>query len=160
MTPSPSTLPTPDSLISDANTPEPMHSLNHSYICMKILRQLFQNDAVEAYPELTLDIGKGLTPDISVYPAAQLQPNLLHDRSKVDQLPLLAIEVISASQNIQDLLEKAQQLVQAGVAVVWTIEPYGQSIFVTTAAGNHLFHREIITSEQISVDFTQIFPEV
>jgi len=32
--------------------------------------------------------------------------------------------------------------------------------FVTTAAENHLFHREIITSEQISVDFTQIFPEV
>lgn len=118
MTLLPSTLPTPDPLISDANTPEPMLSLNHSYICMKILRQLFQNNAVEAYPKLTLDIDKGLTPDISVYPAAQLQPDLLCDRSKVDQMPVLAIEVISASQNIQDLLEKAQQLVQAGVAVV------------------------------------------
>ncbi|MGA1263614.1 MAG: Uma2 family endonuclease, partial [Prochlorothrix sp.] len=88
-----------------------------------------------------------------------LQPDFLNDRSKVEQMPILAIEVISASQNIQDLLEKAQQLINAGVKVVWTIEPYGQSIFVTTAAGNKLFHRENITSEQISVDFTQIFPE-
>jgi hypothetical protein len=33
-----------------------MPSLNHSYICSKILRQLFANEKIEALTELTLDI--------------------------------------------------------------------------------------------------------
>jgi hypothetical protein len=44
-------------------------SLNHSYICSQISRQLFSNEKVEAFTKLTLDIDKGLTPDICVYPA-------------------------------------------------------------------------------------------
>jgi Uma2 family endonuclease len=43
-------------------------------------------------------------------------------------MPVLAIEVISSSQNIQDLLEKAELLVKNEVKAVWTIEPYSRSI--------------------------------
>ena len=54
---------------------EEMPSLNHSYICLQILRQLLQNEKVEPLPELTLDIANGLTPDISIFPKEQIQPN-------------------------------------------------------------------------------------
>lgn len=33
---------------------EEMSLLNHSYICLQILHQLFQNEKVEPVPELTL----------------------------------------------------------------------------------------------------------
>ena len=46
---------------------EEMPSLNHSYICAQVMRQLLQDDAIQPLPELTLDIDNRLTPDISVF---------------------------------------------------------------------------------------------
>lgn len=136
---------------------ETMPSLNHSYICLQITRQLLLNDAIEPLPELTLDIANGLTPDISVFPKDQIQPNFFHDVIKFKESPLLAIEVISASQTIQEMLAKALLLVQGGVKSVWTVEPHSQSVFVTTATKEALFHREVVESEGIKVDFAKVF---
>ena len=136
---------------------EEMPSLNHSYICLQILRQLLQNEKVEPLPELTLDIANGLTPDISIFPKEQIHPNFFRDVSKFQQMPVLAIEVISSSQTIEELLEKAAQLIQAGVKVVWTIEPYSRSVFVTTSSEEKLFHDGIVENEEIQVDFAKVF---
>ncbi len=136
---------------------EKMPSLNHSYICLQILRQLLQNEKVEPLPELTLDIANGLTQDISIFPKEQIHPNFFHDVSKFQQMPVLAIEVISSSQTIEELLEKAAQLIQAGVKVVWTIEPHSRSVFVTTSSEEKLFHDGIVENEEIQVDFTKVF---
>ena len=38
------------------NRSEPMPSVNHSYLCLRLLKQLLPNDKVEPFPELTLDI--------------------------------------------------------------------------------------------------------
>lgn len=134
-----------------------MPSFNHSYICAEIIEQLTVNKTFKALPELTLDIGNGLTPDISVYPRDQIKPNFLRDFPKYPEMPILAIEVISASQNIQDLLEKAELLVQNGVRAVWTIEPFSGSIFVTTKNSEEIFHNQEVESEGIKVDFKKIF---
>lgn len=134
-----------------------MPSFNHSYICKEILRQLFENEKIDALPELTLDVEKGITPDISVYSTEKLKPNFLQDVVRYPEMPTLAIEVISASQNIQDLLEKARKLVGFGIKAVWTIEPFGQTIFVTTKGGEKIVHNQEIESEGIKVDFRKIF---
>lgn len=134
-----------------------MPSFNHSYICKEVLRQLFQDESVDAFPELTLDIDKGITPDICVYKSGAIKPNFLRDYAKYPQMPILAIEVISASQNIQTLLEKAEMLIENGVKSVWTIEPFGQAIFVTTDKGEEIFHNQEVESEGIKVDFKKIF---
>ena len=136
---------------------EEMPSLNHSYICLQILRQLLQNERVEPLPELTLDIANGLTPDISIFPKEQIHPNFFRDVSKFQQMPVLAIEVISSSQTIEELLEKAVQLIQAGVKAVWTIEPHSRSVFVTTSSEEKLFHDGIVENEEIQVDFAKVF---
>ena len=136
---------------------EEMPSLNHSYICLQILRQLVQNERVEPLPELTLDIANGLTPDISIFPKEQIHPNFFRDVSKFQQMPVLAIEVISSSQTIEELLGKAAQLIQAGVKAVWTIEPHSRSIFVTTSSEEKLFHDRIVENEEIQVDFAKVF---
>ena len=136
---------------------EEMPSLNHSYVCLQILRQLLQNEKVEPLPELTLDIANGLTPDISIFPKEQIHPNFFRDVPKFQQMPVLSIEVISSSQTIEELLEKAAQLIQAGVKVVWTIEPHSRSVFVTTSSEEKLFHDGIVENEEIQVDFAKVF---
>ncbi len=134
-----------------------MPSFNHSFICAEIIEQLSENKTFKALPELTLDIGNGLTPDVSIYLRDQIKPNFLRDFPKYSEMPIVAIEVISASQNIQELLEKAQLLVTNGVKAVWTIEPYTNSIFVTTKEGEEIFHNQEIESEGIKVNFRKIF---
>jgi Uma2 family endonuclease len=95
--------------LSETETEEcEMPSFNHSFICNRLLQQLFTNDQIEALPELTLNIEKDITPDISIYPKEKVAPDFLNDYAKYPDLPILAIEIISASQNIQDLLEKSK----------------------------------------------------
>ena len=76
---------------------------------------------------------------------------------KFPTIPTLAIEVISPSQTIQAMLDKARLFVRAGVKVVWTVEPYSRSVFVTTPALEQVFHNEPVESEGIRIDFTDIF---
>ena len=134
-----------------------MPSLNHSYICAQLMRQLLQDENIQPLPELTLDIENGLTPDISIFPKDQIYPDFFEDTFKVKQLPILAIEVISPSQSIQAILEKAELLVKAGVRTVWVVEPYGRSLFIISNEGKQLFHEETVESEGIKVNFAKVF---
>ena len=146
-----------EEIIAEQAEEREMPSLNHSFICSDIIEQLYENKQIKALPELTLDIGNGITPDISVYPREQIKPNFSRDITKFTEMPILAIEVISASQNIQDLLIKADTLVEKGVKTVWTIEPFTNTIFVTTKNGEEKFTNQTIESEGIKVDFKKIF---
>ncbi len=131
---------------------------NHSYICLEIITQILPDKKFKPLPELTLDIGNGITPDISVYPIELApKPDFFSDITRYEIMPHLAIEIISPSQDIQDLLSKARMLVQSGVKSVWTIEPFSQTIFVTNESGTKLFHNTTVESEGIIVDFQKIF---
>jgi Uma2 family endonuclease len=139
------------------NQEQEMPSLNHSYICAQIMRQLLRDESLQPLPELTLDIENGLTPDISVFKKEKIKPNFFEDILRMKELPFLAVEVISSSQNIQELLEKAKVLVRAGIKTVWTVEPYGRSIFIVSDNEQKLFHEEIVESDGVSVDFKKVF---
>ena len=146
-----------EEVIEEQSEEKEMPSFNHSYICKEILRQLFQYENVDAFPELTLDIENGIIPDISIYLRQEVKPDFFRDYAKYPEIPVLAVEVISASQNIQTLLEKAETLIKNGVKVVWTIEPFSRTVFVTTDKGEEIFHNQIVESEGIKVDFKKIF---
>ncbi len=146
-----------EEIVEEQTEQREVPSFNHSFICADIIEQISENKIFKALPELTLDIGNGLTPDVSIYVRNQIKPNFLRDFPKYPEMPLVAIEVISASQNIQDLLEKAKLLVTNGVKAVWTIEPFSNSIFVTTKDGEEIFHNQEVESEGIKVDFRKIF---
>ncbi len=141
----------------DHDQADAMPSLNHSYICAQILRQLLNSEDVQALPELTLEVANGLTPGISVFPKEQVNPNFFVDVLRFQQLPMLAIDIISPSQSVQAVLEKARLLVESGIAAVWTVEPYGRSVFVSTKDGERLFHEEAVESQGIRVDFAAVF---
>ncbi len=134
-----------------------MPSFNHSYLCWQISQQLSQNEAIVPLPELTLNIENGIIPDISVFPKELVKPDFLRDIPKFSEMPIIAIEVISVSQNIQDLLEKARTLTKHGIKAVWTIEPFTNTVFVTTNDEEKRFHNQEVESEGIKVDFRKIF---
>jgi Uma2 family endonuclease len=95
----------------------------------------------------TSDLANRFTPDYFCRPTY----------AKYPEMPLLAIEIISATQNIQDLLEKAETLIAHGIQTVWTIEPFTNTIFVTTASGVQKFPSQELESNGIKVDFKKIF---
>lgn len=158
-----------ETAVADANAPVPlidrteregkMPSLNHSYVCLQLIKQLIANEDIEPLPELTLDIGNGVTPDISVFPKTKIKPHSFRDIPRFQERPILAIEIVSSSQTIQEMLQKANQLISAGVKVVWTVEPYSKTVFVTTTEGETLFHEQVIESAGVGVDFAKIFPQ-
>jgi hypothetical protein len=65
-------------------------SLNHSYLCLKILEILLQNNKILPLPELTLGIANGITPDISVFWKQTIQPNFFQDVARFPERPILA----------------------------------------------------------------------
>jgi hypothetical protein len=142
---------------SEAITNQSMPSLNHSFLCLKILQSLLQNESILPLPELTLESANGLTPDISVFLKGTINPNFFEDVTRFPEKPLLAIKIISASQTIQEMLNKAKLLVREGVKTVWTVEPFSQTVFVTTQTGDSRFHQEIVCCGDIEVNFSKIF---
>lgn len=140
-----------------ANQESDTPSLNHSYVCAQVMKQLLQDPELQPLPALRLEIGQGLTPAISVFPKTQVQPNFFEDMLHSQQLPLLAIDIVSAGQRVQASLAKATLLLNAGIKIVWVVEPYGRSIFVLTEKTKTLFHAEPVASCGICVDFAQVF---
>lgn len=136
---------------------EEMPTFNHSNICVEIIEQILEDKRFKPLPELTLDVENGLTPDISVYPREKAKPNFQRDITKYPEMPILAIEIASPSQNLQTLFEKAETLVKNGVRAVWTVEPFTNSIVVTTKEGVKRFQNQEVESEGIKVDFKRIF---
>jgi Uma2 family endonuclease len=136
-----------------------MPSLNHSYLCTQIMRQLLQYPELLPMTELTLAIENGLTPDISIYPVKQIHPDFFNDITRYEELPLFAIEVVSSSQTIQTLLQKAQKLVEAGISQVLTLEPYSRTVFITEKdKQNRLVHNGMVEIEgYCQIDFGKVF---
>jgi Uma2 family endonuclease len=144
-------------VIEQVEEVQEMPSLNHSIICADIAEQIYANKHVKALPELTLDIGNGITPDISVYERDKIKADFWKDITRYSEMPVLAIEVISQSQNIQDLLEKAEVLIKNGVKSVWTVEPFTRTVFVMDGKNKQILNNQEVESEGITVDFRQIF---
>lgn len=132
-------------------------SLNHSYICAQILRQLLQDKTLEPLPFVTLALGEGITPDISVFEEQEIVPNFFNDFTQIKTLPCLAIEVLSANQSLQIRMDRANRLIMNGVPIVWIVESWSKCVFEITQEGQQLFHQTLINSGGIAVDFAKVF---
>jgi Uma2 family endonuclease len=145
---------------ANANPEQDMPTLNHSNLCADIMEQIWEDRTFKPLPELTLDIGNGITPDISVYLRERMKPDYWHDVVKYPEMPLLAIEAVSPSQGVQGLVEKAETLLAHGVKAVWVVEPVTKSIVVVTPGGKKALHNQVVESEGVKVDFRRIFGDI
>ncbi len=135
-----------------------MPSINHSYLTKKLIYVIESNPSWEAWPELTLQLnGSEATPDISVFKAGVLQPNFQSDTIKCEKTPTIIIEIISPTQGIQKIVDKATELLQAGVPGVWLLEPFTNTLMAYDQQGLKRFREGKVSIQGITIDLTDIF---
>lgn len=79
-------------------------------------------DQYTIFSELTLELdGRELTPDLSVYPKTDI--DLVHDDVHATEPPLVTVEIGTPTQSIQDLIERIDFLLDAGVHSCWLVQP-------------------------------------
>ncbi|MEZ4864681.1 MAG: Uma2 family endonuclease [Caldilineaceae bacterium] len=127
---------------------DPMGSFNHGYVQMQLGALLAQAGDYTPVSELTLDISEieaqgidirqfglrskeEIKPDISVYPKRGLSRP--QDILKMNEMPLLAIEIVSPRQGLYELIGKFRVYFLLGVQSCWLIEPAINTVTVYAA---------------------------
>lgn len=107
-------------------------SKNHSITQARIGTLLQHDERFNVFSELSLELNEWkATPDLALYWYAAM--DWLHDEVRVTEPPLLAIEIVSPSQTLANLVEKAQQYLAHGVQSAWIVQPQLCLITVMTA---------------------------
>jgi len=97
-------------------------SLNHSCVQVALGAALFNLKQYSVFSELSLEIeGREYIPDICVYSKREI--NFVRDIVRMTEMPLLAIEILSPSQVIQELLDKIEIYLNAGLQSCWLVVP-------------------------------------
>ncbi|MDU9050466.1 MAG: Uma2 family endonuclease [Candidatus Electrothrix sp. Rat3] len=102
-------------------------SYNHSYLAYRIAKVLDQDEKYNLHIEMTLDIsGTDYIPDIVLYKKERI--DFLHDKVKADKPPLLLVEILSPKQAVNEITEKFEVYLQAGVQSCWLVIPPTKTI--------------------------------
>lgn len=109
---------------------KPMPSRNHSIVQLRLGAAFLAFSDFSVCSELTLELpdGSRLTPDLCAYPRLTL--DWLHDDIRMKQMPLLAVEILSPTQGIQDITDKIPLYFAHGVESVWFVNPPMQLIAI------------------------------
>jgi Uma2 family endonuclease len=120
---------------------------------------LFNTKQYSVYSELSIEIeGKEYQPDLCVYPQREL--DFTFDILRMKEVPLLAIEILSPTQLIQELVEKIQIYLNAGVQSCWLVMPVARSIMVFHDIKKPKTYIEQVIDDKlnISLPLSEIFP--
>ena len=103
---------------------KPMPSKNHSIIQSNLIVELTipYRDKFRLLSEVKLNMPPVDTvPDVAIYPLMEFDS--LHDETKMEEMPLGAIEIISPSQGDQELIDKISRYFDFGVKSCWLVQP-------------------------------------
>lgn len=116
-------------------------SRNHSFVQARITSLLSNDERFSVFVELSLDTRQidltqlglnaksELKPDVCIYPK-NVGFNEEIDELKMSEMPLLAIEIISPKQGINEILMKFKTYFALGVKSCWLVIPPLKSISV------------------------------
>ncbi len=104
-------------------------SYNHSYLAYRIAKAVDRDDKYNIHIELTLDIGgTDYISDIALY--EKLRIDFLHDKIKAEEPPILIVEILSATQAVNEITDKFEIYFQAGVQSCWLVIPPTKTIIL------------------------------
>lgn len=107
-------------------------SFFHSAIQINIGKKLAEIEKYRAFSELTIVInGTDYKPDICLYPYKKIDWEI--DAIRVEELPLLAVEIISPTQGTLELVEKTKIFLESGIKSCWLVTIHPQSVSVYSA---------------------------
>jgi len=105
-------------------------SYHHAYLSSHLIIALSRLKEYSIFSELTLQIdGKDYIPDICLYPKRQIK-FASGDILKMTEMPLLAIEVLSPTQGMLEIVDKFRIYFAAGIKSCWLIIPMAQSVVI------------------------------
>jgi Uma2 family endonuclease len=75
------------------------------------------------------------TPDSTVgvdviYVSAEVAARQTDDTTLIDGVPVLAVEILSPSDTVEEIDEKVDSYLTAGVALVWVLDPHDRTVTV------------------------------
>ena len=88
------------------------------------------------------------TPDSTVgvdliYVSAELAAEEPEGTTLIDGVPILAVEILSPSDTVEEINEKVDEYLDAGVALVWLVDPHRRTVQVCRPnAGPKLFNED------------------
>jgi Uma2 family endonuclease len=136
---------------------KPMPNRIHGTIQTRIVVLLDQySDRYQFSSEVTLDTTPASTPDILVFPKKQLNWKTVEAREK--EMPITTIEILSPSQHLEDLAEKARDTYfPAGVQSAWIVVPPLKTVTILTPDGGQLVFgqgtlTDPVTGIQLSIE--------
>ncbi|MBF0239110.1 MAG: Uma2 family endonuclease [SAR324 cluster bacterium] len=128
-------------------------SVVHSAIQVNLSHELRKLSQYRIYSELSVMIdGNEYKPDVCVYPYRDI--DWTHDLVKTEEIPLLAIEILSPKQMIQDVVDKVDVYLEAGVKSCWVIASFPRSIAVCEKQRVNYFSSGDLVDEQLDIRIT------
>jgi Uma2 family endonuclease len=143
---------------------KPMPNIIHGTIQAQLvfLLKTYFGDRYIFPSELSLATNPSTTPDVSIYPKRKL--DLRETEAKEAQMPLTAIEILSPSQTIEELQDKAWDIYfPAGVLSSWVVLPSIKAIQILTPDGqSRLFYENTLIDPAtgIQLDIKKVFEDL
>ena len=140
---------------------KPLPSLNHSIIQSNLIMELaVYRQKYRIVSELSLDLSDwSSVPDIAILPKMEI--DLRHDIIAVTAAPFAVIEIISPSQSLTELVNKAEQYFEHGVQSCWLVLPSLGNIYVFSSPEAYQIFRknEILLDAtlDINIPLDQVF---
>ena len=140
--------------LAPMSTPTMVHGEISTNIVTLLNNYVRQHKLGRVYTaETTFQIGEsGRKPDVAFVSQARLPEN----RNQASPIPPdLAIEVVSPTDKVYDVQEKALEYLDAGTKMVWVIEPIAKTVTVYHSPNEIkiLTKNDIITGEEVVSGF-------
>lgn len=139
-------------------TPSKQHGILQSRLSFAMLSKYADTFDIASEITLTLSEIKPYVPDLCLF--SKKSVDWLQGEMKVKEVPITAIEIISSSQTVEQILEKFRDYFSAGVQSCWLVIPALQSIYVILPDNKiKVFHEDTLTDPVtgVSVDLNGIF---
>ena len=138
----------------EADRRKPMPSKNHAFIQSNLTGILYAayRKQYRIVTEIRIEINNSdYTPDVCVYPLIPFDSR--HDEIRMTELPLTAIEILSPTQSVEELVAKFEVYFGAGVHSGWLVQPALQTIFLLTPDGKiSVFHDDALVDPATGVE--------
>jgi len=133
---------------------KPMPSYNHGSIQANLIIELAAyKKKYRPISELSLSLNEWISvPDVSLFKWKKLDTK--NDDIKTTEPPLCAIEILSPTQSLTELLVKARNYFEYGVKSCWIVLPGLDNIYVFSTAEDYLIFKkgEILKDEMMGIE--------
>ena len=132
-----------------------MGSRNHSILQYNLILELgIKYRKIYSFiPELSLEIEEGeKIPDLAIYKKIKATPG--YDETRMKDLPLGVIEILSPTQSLTELVVKARTYFDAGILSYWLVAPDVRTIYVYSDSDTHTVytHKDTLVDEKLDIE--------